>query len=353
MELPYLLFCILIIATYCSCKVVVHKADISVKIGRSVYLRPEDLYIETTENEKCRVEVITKDPITQRVGHLEPQVFDCHFLEKSVRYLHSGNPLLSEDRVKLRAHKFTRGTTVSETFYLKFKIQNETYDIIQTKGHKSLTVSEMTGMSNSLDTSVIHYNYKPDSNISCSIGFSKYNSEWPLVGQIVMGEKGKVVEAIKRDCHEFLLMDLRYEHLKSPSPAIDYLPLVIEIYDPSSKDEISESFFLPIIVQNAFPNSPPRASFKSMYIMDVDQFILTTLIPGVIFAEDYETPASQLVFNISKPPGRGNGYLVKLDDHTQPITSFIQDDLDSLRIGYQPPSSSYAERKVYEVEFTV
>lgn len=353
MELPYLLLWIVLQATLCTCKVVVHKADISVKIGRSVYLRPEDLYIETMENEKCRVEVITNDPITQRVGHLEPQVFDCTFLEKSVRYLHSGNPLLTEDRIKLRAHKFTRGSTVSETFYLKFKIQNESYEIIHTKGHKSLTVSEMTGMSNSLDSSVIHYNYISDSNISCSIGFSKYNSEWPLVGQIVMGEKGKVVEAIKRDCHEFLLMDLRYEHLKSPSPAVDYLPLVIDLYDPSSKDEISESFFLPIFVQNAFPNSPPRASFKSMYIMDVDQFILTTLIPGVISAEDYETPASQLVFNISKPPGDGNGYLVKLDDHTQPITSFIQDDLDSLRIGYQPPNTSYAERKVYEVEFTV
>uniref|UniRef100_A0A0L8GW04 Cadherin domain-containing protein n=3 Tax=Octopus bimaculoides TaxID=37653 RepID=A0A0L8GW04_OCTBM len=90
-----------------------------------------------------------------------------------------------------------------------------------------------------------------------------------------------------------------------------------------------------------------------MYIMDVDQFILTTLIPGVISAEDYETPASQLVFNISKPPAPGNGFLVKLDDHTQPITSFIQDDLDSLRIGYQPPNASYSERKVYEVEFTV
>lgn len=255
--------------------------------------------------------------------------------------------------MKLRAHKFTKERTVSETFYLKFKILNESYDIIRTMGYKSLTVNEITGMSNSLDSSVIHYKYMPDSNISCSIGFSKYNSQWPLVGQMVMGEKGKIVEAIKKECHEFLLMDLRYEHLKSPSPAVDYLPLVINLYDPSTNDEMSESFFLSIFIQNAFPNSPPRASFKSMYIMDVDQFILTTLIPGVISAEDYETPASQLVFNISKPPAPGNGFLVKLDDHTQPITSFIQDDLDSLRIGYQPPNASYSERRVYEVEFTV
>ncbi|XP_029654417.1 FRAS1-related extracellular matrix protein 1-like, partial [Octopus sinensis] len=280
-------------------------------------------------------------------------VFDCNFPLKSVRYSHSGNPLLKEDSVKLRAHKFTKDRTISETFYLKFKILNESYDIIRTMGYKSLTVNEITGISNSLDSSVIHYKYMPDSNISCTIGFSKYNSQWPLVGQMVMGEKGKIVEAIKKDCHEFLLMDLRYEHLKSPSPAVDYLPLVIDLYDPSSNDEMSESFFLPIFIQNAFPNSPPRASFKSMYIMDVDQFILTTLIPGVISAEDYETPASQLVFNISKPPAPGNGFLVKLDDHTQPITSFIQDDLDSLRIGYQPPNASYSERKVYEVEFTV
>ena len=74
MELLYFLLWIVLQTTLSTCKVVVHKADISVKIGRSVYLRPEDLYIETTENEKCRVQVITNDPITQRVGHLEPQV---------------------------------------------------------------------------------------------------------------------------------------------------------------------------------------------------------------------------------------------------------------------------------------
>ncbi|GAB1607075.1 FRAS1-related extracellular matrix protein 1-like, partial, partial [Argonauta hians] len=333
--------------------VVIHKTDIEVNVGRSVYLRPQDLYIETRQGERCRVQVINKDPITQRVGHLEPQVFDCKFHLKSVRYSHSGNPLLREDSVKLKAHKFTRHRTVSQTFYLNFKILNQTYDIIKTLGYKSLTANEVSGISNPLDSSVLHYKYMPDSNISCSIGFSRYKSQWPLVGQMVMGEKGKIVEAIKKDCHEFLLMDLRYEHLKSPSPAVDYLPLVVNLYDPSSNEEITESFYLPIFIQNAFPNSPPRASFKSMYIMDVDQFVLTTLIPGVISAEDYETPASQLVFNISKPPDEGNGFLVKLDDHTQPITSFIQDDLDSLRIGYQPPNASYTERKVYVVEFTV
>lgn len=87
MELPYLLLWIVLQATLCTCKVVVHKADISVKIGRSVYLRPEDLYIETMENEKCRVEVITNDPITQRVGHLEPQVKKKSFSHSRISYL--------------------------------------------------------------------------------------------------------------------------------------------------------------------------------------------------------------------------------------------------------------------------
>ena len=87
---------------------------------------------------------------------------------------------------------------------------------------------------------------------------------------------------------------------------------------------ISERFYLPIYIKGAIPNSPPHASYINSYIMDVDQFVLSTLIPGVISVEDDETPTADLVFNISTPFGEGEGYLVHLDNHAKPIDSFLQ-----------------------------
>ncbi|KAJ8305475.1 hypothetical protein KUTeg_016020 [Tegillarca granosa] len=149
-------------------------------------------------------------------------------------------------------------------------------------------------------------------------------------------------------------MNLHYEHVSAPSPDVDFLPLHIELYDPSLSDEvIEENFYLPIHIKGALPNSPPMSSHMNMYMMDVDQFVLSTMIPGVIKAVDSETKNSQLVYNISQPLRQGEGYFVNLDDHTIPISSFLQDDLQNHRIAYQPPNASHLERRVYECKFVV
>lgn len=260
---------------------------------------------------------------------------------------------MSLDSIKLRVYTFTDRETVVETIYLTVNIVNASYDVIQLGPHH-LEISDYSGLSSPIDSSIISFVYSASANVSCTVKFSKYKSQWPLAGQMVMGKRQKSVDAIKKDCREFDFLDLRYRHFKSPTPDVDYLPLTVDMYDPTISDVVvTEKFYLPIRIRGAFANSPPRASFMSMYIMDVDQFILTTLIPGVISAEDYETPASQLIFNISRPPSPGNGFLVNLDDHTQVITSFGHDDLENHRIAFQPTNVSYSERRVYEVEFTV
>ncbi|CAL1542941.1 unnamed protein product, partial [Lymnaea stagnalis] len=49
--------------------------DILVDIGRSTYLGREDLVVSSVRRgESCRVEVVTTDPITQRVGRIHPPV---------------------------------------------------------------------------------------------------------------------------------------------------------------------------------------------------------------------------------------------------------------------------------------
>lgn len=271
-----------------------------------------------------------------------------------MKYIHSGNPFLNEDKIKLRVHRFTSRKTTTQTIHLNIKIVNASSEIVITRGLRPVVVPEFNGISNPIDSSAVRFNHSRSAKVSCVVSFNKWGSEWPLVGHIVTGKQNRPVEGLKKNCQEFLYMNLRYEHLQKPTPDVDYLPLSIELFDPEvSDDTVTERYFLPIYIKGALLNSPPRSSFMSMYMMDVDQFVLTTIIPGIISAEDYETPNSKLVYNISRPPGPEQGFFVSLNDHTTQITSFLQDDLENRRIGYQPPNRSFSERKIYEVEFKV
>lgn len=59
----------------CPAQLVVRQKDISVDIGRSTFLGREDLVVSSVRRgESCRIEVVTNDPITQRVGRIHPPV---------------------------------------------------------------------------------------------------------------------------------------------------------------------------------------------------------------------------------------------------------------------------------------
>ena len=52
------------------------KNEMTVRIGRVVTLHPMDLQFQVPDSakDKCKVEVIQTDPITQRVGQMTPKV---------------------------------------------------------------------------------------------------------------------------------------------------------------------------------------------------------------------------------------------------------------------------------------
>ena len=85
----------------------------------------------------------------------------------------------------------------------------------------------------------------------------------------------------------------------------------------------------------------------AMFILEVDQFILTSLTTSVLDCEEDETPKPLLVFNITKAPLQG--YVTHLWDHTRPVSSFTWKDLNDMQIAYQPPNNSHSERRHYEV----
>ncbi|KAG5850921.1 hypothetical protein ANANG_G00087500 [Anguilla anguilla] len=358
---------------------------IQVSRGQSVHVTEKELQFSgLDEQDTCKVEVVLHEPVTQRVGKLTPQVFNCHFLPDEVKYIHNGSPLLEEDVVMLRIYRFTESETFLETLLLRVKVVEPQNSLIQL-GNLPLEVPEFYGLSNIIDSRVLTFQNRPD--VVCTVRLLTSETKTPALGQLVRDDPSKIsaakdveqpsvpntgprkgrqtvpcpgnkacihatkeVRFLKANCDEFLTSALKYQHLSPPSPEIDYIPIRVELRDHSSRALLEmESVWIPVLIHGAMQNQPPHAAFMSMFILEVDQFILTPMSTAALDAKDDETPRDQLVFNVTKPPAEG--YVTHLDDHTKPITSFTWQDLNEMKIAYQPPNSSFAGRQTYEVEF--
>ncbi|CAJ1086551.1 FRAS1-related extracellular matrix protein 1a [Xyrichtys novacula] len=389
-KLTWILLQALLLGSTCSVHGSLVKVNkgLKVKRGQSAYLQEGDLQFQIPrQKDACKVEVVLNEPITQRVGKLMPEVFDCHYLADEIKYVHNGCPLLKEDTIKLRLYRFTESETYMEVFSLHVEIMEPECSIIKL-GPKSLQVPEFYGFSDAVDRNIVSFNYERRSSLECSIHLSNHDTHLPAHGQLVTGEpekatkrgdepesfiplrqqldnkeramcksedclKGlKLVKFTKFPCDDFLMMGLKYQHIDPPSPDMDYIAIRLDLKDTRSGSIYkSEQAWIPVQILGAMPNQPPKPSFMSMFILEVDQFILTPLSTATLDAEDEETPKQLLVFNITKPPA--DGFITHLSDHTRPITSFTWLDLNDMLIGYQPPNSSHTQRRNYEVEVEI
>ncbi|XP_060735779.1 FRAS1-related extracellular matrix protein 1b [Tachysurus vachellii] len=350
--------------------------------GHGVPVTTDNLQFNTDgTSEACKVEVVLNEPATQRVGKLTPQVFDCHFQPDEVKYIHNGSPLLEEDTVMLRVYRFTHSETFTETFLLKVQVVEAQRSLIEF-GKVPLVVPEFYGLSNTIDNSVLTFRSDPD--VICTVRLLTSDISVPMSGQVIKEDlaqrdqaselipgprKGRQttfpcpgnkacahntreVHFLKTSCSEFLTSGLKYQHLNPPSPEIDYVPIRVELRDQNTRALLkAESVWLPVLIHGAMQNQPPHAAFMSMFILEVDQFILTPITTAALDAKDDETPQAQLVFNVTRPPTEG--YITHLDDHTKAVFSFSWQDLNEMKIAYQPPNSSHTSRKNIEVDFQV
>ena len=283
------------------------------------------------------------------------QVFDCSFEPYDVKYIHNGSPLRHQDHVKLLVHQFHMNQSSQHIQELTINIANARYEIfIQDTRLRPLEVEGFFGLSNLIDTSVLRFSYNYYDRAICTVSFNKWGSVYPMYGEIVMGETEERVESISHDCRDFLYLGLRYKHLRPPTPDLDYLPLAVEVSDPSRGEApFREHMYLPIKLKGAYPNMPPTGSFISTNVMAVDEFTMATLDPEQLMAKDSETPDELLIFNITKQPGYEEGYFVHLEDPTRPIFSFVQSELMHHNIGYRPPNVSRNEAYTLHVEFVI
>ncbi|XP_071380336.1 FRAS1-related extracellular matrix protein 1b [Centroberyx affinis] len=358
---------LLALAAVCGGSLVAVNSGVEVTRGRSAFLTQKQLKINVDQTADCKVEVVLNEPVTQRVGRLSPQVFDCHFLEDEVKYVHNGSPLLEEDTVMLRVYRFTDSDTLMESVVLLVRVLESRSGLVEL-GSVPLVVPQFYGLSNTIDGSVLSIRTRPD--LACTVRLMTDTSA-PSLGQLVTEEdsaqrKGrevalcpgntaclhgtKEVRFLKTGCQEFLSSGLKYRHLSPPSPEIDYVPIRVELREQATRALLeTEAVWLPVLIHGAMQNQPPQAAFMASFILEVDQFILTPLTTATLDAKDQETPQERLVFNVTAPPAEG--YLTHLDDHTKPSGSFTWLDLHEMRVAYQPPNSSHTHRRNYEVEF--
>ncbi|XP_069376243.1 FRAS1-related extracellular matrix protein 1b isoform X2 [Paralichthys olivaceus] len=362
---------LLAVTSFCSGSLVVVNSGVEVARGRSVFVTEKELKISVDPSADCKMEVVMNEPVTQRVGRLTPQVFDCSFMEDEVKYVHNGSPLLDEDTVMLRVYRFTSSDTLVETLVLPVRVLDSGSAVVEL-GIVPLVVPQFYALSNSIDGSVLRIRTTAD--LVCTVRLTTTDTNVPALGQLVREEdatlrKGretaalcpgnkpcrhdtKEVRFLKTSCHDFLSSGLKYQHLSPPSPEIDYIPIRVELREQSTRALLeSEAVWLPVLIHGAMQNQPPQAGFMASFILEVDQFILTPLTTAALDAKDHETPQERLVFNVTVPPLEG--YVTHLDDHTKPVGSFTWLDLHEMKVGYQPPNSSQSHRRNYEVEFQV
>ncbi|XP_071952091.1 FRAS1-related extracellular matrix protein 1-like [Antedon mediterranea] len=326
---------------------------VSVSIGRSVKIDKTMLsFSRVNMMDTCKVELINNEPMTQRVGQFEPQVFDCDYFAGSLCYTHSGSPFLTTDYVKLRVFHLTATSTFQETFVMNITIRNDPYEIFQPK--QRLSVSDFNGQSNVIDSNVLGFNYSESIGSVCMIHLRTMTKQLPAFGQLISQHSGNPerIRTLSVECDDFVLLGIQYEHLVPPTPNVDFIALTAEVNDPNTGLK-EETYYLPVDIEAAFPNQPPTALHMSMYLLEVDQFILTTIAPSILSSKDDETPKGELVFEVVSEFNISEGCIVHLNDQSQPIMSFTQYDVQMLNIAYKPPNTSFHERRNYKTNFVV
>lgn len=329
--------------------ILVANNGIRVPFGRSVYIDPiNDLVVDVQPDDRCSITVLDNDPLSQRPGHLSPKKFPCEFGPNDVRYFHYGSRSPVRDRVRLQLRYDTQSDTIIIPFMMEVEVVFTQLEVI-TK-NMPLTVDSFNGVSNPVDNKILDFTFDRDSE-QCEVTSLASSSALPRYGKVVDDEDklGKMM-----DCDEFLTSDIRYQHtFSNKSPNKDYIPMVVELYNKEGNLLKQEFFHVMVRIQVGKENTPPKPSFVSMMMMEVDQFVMTAITPDMLSADDVESSPEELIFNITSPLSIEEGYIVSTDDRNLPITAFYQRDLFDLKIAYKPPSLDSDTERIFQIEFEV
>jgi hypothetical protein len=318
-----------------------------VSYGRTLWLDPQQhLKIEVPVSPvknivkyRCEVSVVRDDPLAERTGYLTPDKFPCDFAKGEVRYVHLGSKAPSKDFVKLSVRVDSATETILRRVVLDISVTFLPMEIV--KKNNDLIVSGPDKISTGINDQILQFVYDTERMEACRvIILDRLDSEkgLPRYGRLLNITKSADSFARPLFCSDFLTADIRYEHTKgAQSPNRDYIPMTVEIHRQTG-EYVKEYFQVAVRILGARKNQRPMASFKASEFMSVGQYVTKLITTDVLDAEDVETNADYLIFNITEPLGPGEGCIISTDDPHTPITSFYRKDITDLKIAYKPPS---------------
>ena len=202
----------------------------------------------------------------------------------------------------------------------------------------------MLGYSTAVDSSVIAFPFSSSSSSSCVVSFFR-PARYPRHGSLVISSSSSSSSSSspsshspsvaapatvlnRVSCASLPSLGLVYAHANPPSPDRDFIPLLIQVLHPSSASLSSpstaaaaaaataaaatvssvweERVWLPVrIGGGATRDLRPEVALDAELLLEVDEFVLTTLPPGVLAAVDAETPAEELIFVVEEAYGGG------------------------------------------------
>lgn len=321
---------------------------IRVPFGRSVYLDPvNDLVTEVQPGDRCHITVLDNDPLAQKPGMLSPKKFPCSFGPEEVKYTHFGSRSPNKDRVKLQLRYDSQTDTVVVPFMLEVEVVFQQLEILTR--NMPLVVDKLNGQSNPIDKKGLEFAYE-DGVTKCKVT--------TLVGAGGLPRYGKLSDNSLNgqmfDCDEFVKKGIRYQHTATTnSPNRDYIPMLVEVQDNDGNTIQQEHFQVMVRIKEGSENTPPKPSFVAMMMMEIDQFVMSAITSDMLAAEDVETNADDLIFNITSPLGPQQGFIISTDDQNLPITSFYQRDIKDLKIAYKPPAEDSDVERIFQIEFEI
>ncbi|XP_014777556.1 extracellular matrix protein 3 [Octopus bimaculoides] len=332
-----------------SSEIFIEKKSIEVNYGRTVYIDPySDLQLHVGKGDRCLISVLETDSLSHKPGKLTPVRFPCQFQPHQVSYTHFGGHSPEDDYVPMQIRYDTETATKIIPFVLHIKLSFKPLEIVT--NNLPLPVRNLLSYSQPFTRSNTHFTYDP-SKVTCKVTVLSPATGLPKYGRII----NDTTTLTMMDCDQFLLANVRYQHTaRSKSPRKDYVPLLVEVVDQNGTLVKQEYFHKMIKIRAGKKNSAPKVNLDCTLILDVDQFAMTAITPEILAAYDTETPADQLIFNITEPLAAEKGFLISTDDPELPINSFRQKDIKKLKIVYKPPTGdSDKQRRVIEIPLQV
>lgn len=322
-------------------------SPITVEMGRSVFLDPvHDLKITFPEGADCKVAVLRSDPLSQRVGFMQPDTFPCDFNLGDVLYSHLGSMFFTQDFVKLQIRADTE--TQTRLIPLNLRVTVSLSDMGIVKKNLPITVKRLGGISTNITSAVLAF--KEDATKLCSVTLLNFNNNGiiPRYGELVNVTNDNRNTA-RFECSEFLRSNIRYQHKKLSSPNLDFIPVVVELIDQSTRRIEREYFQIIVRIMAARSNQKPVASFQASHTVEVNQYTFAPITSDILAASDTETDEGEIIFNITQAFQPGEGSLVNTDDPYQPLTAFYQRDIAQFKIAYRPPATQTDELRMFQV----